>query len=72
MDKYMLRFIVLGQVCIVGLLALTATPADGVISFGVLSAFGMLAVIDTLGLAAAYFFRQDEFESPLDFLKAVW
>lgn len=72
MDRYMLRFILLGQVIIVGLLALTATPADDSITAGVLGAFGFLAAIDTLGLIVAYFFRQYEFNSPLDFLKAVW
>lgn len=68
----MLRSIVLGQICIVALLALTAAPADDSITVGVLGAFGFLAAIDTLGLIVAYFFRQDEFNSPLDFLKAVW
>ena len=73
MDKYVLRLLVLGQLAIVGLLALTGSPAnDATYLQAILQTIGLFAALDITGLTFAYVIRSNEFKSFIDFIKAIW
>lgn len=73
MDKYVLRYLVLGQLILLGLMAWSGIPADDAIYFtAIAQSLGMFAALDFLGLSVAYFLRRYEFTSFVHFIKTVW
>lgn len=74
MDKYILRYLILGQLIIVGFLSFFGMPAEGyTYAESILKTVGVLVAIDVVGLTASYLIRRnDELLTVPEFLKSVW